>query len=292
MEWSERMNSAIDYIESKLDDEVKIAEAAKKASCSPFHFQRMFYAVLGITPAEYIRRRRLTLAAMELSMGDAKVIDTAMKYGYDSPNAFTRAFRKRHGINPRDASAPGVKLSAYNRVSFRVEIKGGEEMDYRLVKKPAFELVGKSKIFTNENFFQEAPKFWKDYVATDEYQKLWALTNGKWGSVTEAPLMSVYLPLEKGKRDSFRDIFGIEKPAAPVPAKFKTFQIPAATYAEFSCTYQTAKKVNKFIYGEWLPSAGYERDENKPDIAAYFPVPFLTTKGMGVRWWIPVVKKK
>jgi AraC family transcriptional regulator len=104
--------------------------------------------------------------------------------------------------------------------------------------------------------------------------------------------MSVYLPDENGKRDSLTDILGTEKSNETDPGIFTVFHIPAATYAEFNCTYQTSVKMNKFIYGEWFPSTGYERDEQKPDIAAYFPVAFMSTKGMGVRWWIPVVKNK
>ena len=292
MEWSDRMNSAIDYIEKNIDDEIKIFEVAKIASCSSYHFQRMFYAIIGITPSEYIRRRRLTLAAKELSVGNEKIIDIALKYGYDSPNSFTRAFRNMHGINPRDVRSTGVRLTAYNRVTFHVQIKGGNELEYRIIEKPAFDLIGKQKEFTHENFFQEAPKFWKEYVQTDEYKILTSLNNGKWGQVSEAPLMSVYLPTSKGNRDTFLDIFGIEKPSKMDTKNFKEFSIPQATYAEFNCTYQTSKKTNQFIYGEWLPSTGFERDSNKPDIAAYFPIAFLPMKDMGVRWWIPVIKKK
>jgi len=131
MEWSDRMNSAIDYIEKNLDDIISINEAAKEACCSSFHFQRMFFAIIGITPAEYIRRRRLTLAATELATRTEKVIDIALKYGYGSPNSFTRAFRKMHDINPREVRTSGVKLSAYNRVSFHVKIKGGNGMGVR-----------------------------------------------------------------------------------------------------------------------------------------------------------------
>ncbi|MCP4673443.1 MAG: AraC family transcriptional regulator [Desulfobacula sp.] len=292
MKWSDRMNSAIDYIEKNIDDEVSIKKVAEEAFCSSFHFQRMFFAILGITPAEYIRRRRLTLAAKELTTGNEKVMDIALKYGYESPNAFTRAFRNMHGINPREVRTSEGKLSAYNRVSFHVKIKGGNGMDYRIIEKPAFKLVGKSKKFNSENFFKKAPKFWKEYVNTKEYQKLWGLTNGKWGQVTAAPLMSVYLPdNDSGKRDSFTDILGVEKPAETDSGKFNVFQIPAATYAEFNCTYQTSVKMNKHIYGEWFASTGYDRDEQKPDIAAYFPMAFMSLKGMGVRWWIPIIKK-
>lgn len=195
-----------------------------------------------------------------------------------------------HGINPRDARSSGASLSAYDRVFFRVEIKGGNEMNYKIVEKPAFEIIGKCKDFTNENFFKEAPAFWEKYVTTEEYQSFWSLTNGKWGEVSESPLMSAYIPGDEGCRDSFQDILGIEKPAKIKSKGFKTLKIPAATYAEFNCSYSTAVKMHKYIYGEWFPSTNYERDENKPDIAAYFPVAFLPTRGMGVRWWIPIIK--
>ncbi|MCZ8343565.1 MAG: GyrI-like domain-containing protein [Leptospira sp.] len=164
-------------------------------------------------------------------------------------------------------------------------------MDYKIIEKPSFEIIGKSKIFTHENFFKEAPKFWKDYVGTDEYKTLWNTNGGRSGKISEAPLMSVYIPIEKNKTDSFTDILGVEL-TKPVSSKnFKTFQIPSATYAEFYCSYQTSAKMNKQIYGEWLPSSGYERDIKKADIAAYFPAAFLPMTQMAVRWWIPVIKK-
>tara|TARA_Y100000592_G_C5430588_1_gene298169 strand:- start:244 stop:1038 length:795 start_codon:yes stop_codon:yes gene_type:complete len=236
MEWSERMNMAINYIEDNIKYELLISEVAKIANCSSFHFQRMFYAIIGITPAEYIRRRRLNLAASDLAAGNEKVIDIALKYGYESPNAFTRAFRNMHGINPREVRSSEVKLSAYNRVSFHIEIKGGNDMDYKIVEKPSFELVGKSKNFTHENFFKEGPKFWKEYVCTDEYQELWNLTNGRWGEVTDSPLISVYLPSEKND-ESFIDILGVEKSDSFNNDKFELFQIPAATYRCFQIPF-------------------------------------------------------
>lgn len=100
MDRSDKMNAAISYIEDSLVDEIDFNIAAEKVCCSLFHFQRMFFAIIGMTPSEYTRRRRLTLAAKELASGGGKVIDVAMKYGYESPEAFTRAFRNLHGINP------------------------------------------------------------------------------------------------------------------------------------------------------------------------------------------------
>jgi len=147
MEWSERMNAAIGYIEDKLDGELDYNEAAKKACCSLFHFQRVFMVVVGFTPAEYVRKRRLTLAARELTSTDLKVIDIALKYGYDSPDSFARAFRSVHSITPQAARAPGVKLAAFPRISFNIELKGGNDMDYKIIEKPAFDIIGRSRKF-------------------------------------------------------------------------------------------------------------------------------------------------
>ena len=290
MDWSKRMNLAIEYIEDNLDGEIAIEEVAKIAYSSKFHFHRMFHAVFNVTPAEYIRKRKLTKAAAELASGGERVIEIAAKYGYDSPNAFTRAFRKLHGLNPSKVRSSQVKLSAYNRVSFHLEAKGKEMLDYRLIEKPAFKVIGKSKDFEFDKFVKEGPKFWKEYVASKEYKMLWELTNGRCGPVSEAPLMSVYFPKEKQNRDLFTDVLAIEKSPEIGTTKLDTYLVPTATYAEFSCTYQTSMKTNRYVYGEWFASTGYERDGNKPDIAAYFPMPFRPLKEMGVRWWIPVRK--
>jgi AraC family transcriptional regulator len=291
MEWSDRMNAAISYIEDNLAGEIDFGVAAEKAACSLFHFQRMFFAIIGVTPAEYTRRRRLTLAARELTTAHTKVIDVALKYGYDSPEAFSRAFRNVHSINPQEARAMGTKLATYPRVSFHIEIKGDYDMDYKIIEKPAFDLVGTSHSFgiSNGEMYTEGSKVWGKYVGTEEYQKLWDLNGGKWGPVSEAPLMSVYLPNESGTWDPIINAFGVEKVDKMDLKGFKVFHIPAATYAEFICTLETSTETNKRIYSEWFPSTGYERDA-KPDIEAYFQVAFHPR--VNVRWWVPIVKKK
>ena len=291
MEWSDRMNAAISYIEDNLASEVDFNKAAEKACCSLFHFQRMFFAIIGVTPAEYTRRRRLTLAAREFTTGGDKVIDVAMKYGYDSPEAFTRAFRNLHGINPQAARTPGVKLAAFPRVSFLVELKGGNDMDYRIIEKPAFNLVGRSVKFgvANGEFKSKGRTFWGKYVASEEYKALCNLTAGKYGTVTGAHVMSVYLPNENGTWDPMVNVFGIEKNENMDTTGFEIFNIPAATYTEFDCTFKTSSSTNKRIYSEWFPSTGYEPDD-KPDIALFFQVPW--NRMIYVRWWVPIVKKQ
>ncbi|MGI6705797.1 MAG: helix-turn-helix transcriptional regulator [Clostridia bacterium] len=138
MEWLERVNGAIDYIEDNLAGHIDYKTAAQIACCSTYQFQRMFSFITDVSLSEYIRRRRLTLAAFELQHSNMKVVDVAFKYGYDSPEAFTRAFQNLHGVTPSSARDEGVKLKAYPRISFQMSIKGDVEMNYRIEKNNPF----------------------------------------------------------------------------------------------------------------------------------------------------------
>ena len=129
MDWIERLNRAMGYIEEHLCDKFEIEEAARIACCSTYHFQRMFAYMAGVPLSEYVRRRRMTLAAVDLQSGGEKVVDVALKYGYESPTAFTRAFKSVHGIVPSEAKESGARLKAFPPVSFRISIKGDSEMN-------------------------------------------------------------------------------------------------------------------------------------------------------------------
>ena len=292
MTWSQRMNLAIEYIESNLDSALSIEDVAKEACCSKYHFHRMFFANFKITCAEYIRRRKLTLAAVELLNTDESIVDIAIKYGYESPNAFTRAFRNIHGINPSKARLGGTSLSSYKRVFFLKDNKAGENMNYKIIEVAEFNIIGKSKSFEFENFVKDGPKFWKEYVGSEDYKKLYQLNNGRPCPITNSSLLSAYFPKENGKRDEFTDVLGIEATNEDNLSGFEAYTVPSSTYAEFNCTYKTSMKTNRYIYGEWFSSTGYERDGNKPDIVAYFPIPIRPMNEMRIRWWIPVIRKQ
>jgi AraC family transcriptional regulator len=292
MEWSERMNAAIGYIEENLAGEIDFTKAAEKACYSLFHFQRMFMIIIGFTPSEYARHRRLTLAARELISENTKVIDLAVKYGYDSPDSFTRAFRNVHGITPQAARAPGVKLAAFPRVSFNIELKGGNDMDYRVIEKPAFEILGRSRKFrtaNGENFIK-IPQFWHEFMATDEYKALCDLMGKKPGAVTGGQMLGVCFGGENTNWDPFSYGIGIEKPAKKSPVKFEVIPVPAAAWAVFDCTLDNLQDVTKKIFSEWFPSTGYEHAP-APEIEVYLPGDFANT-AMKCQIWIPIVKKK
>ncbi len=145
MEWVERLNESMAYIEEHLADEIDYRQLARIACCSTYHFQRMFTYMAGMTLSEYIRRRKMSLAAVDLQ-GGARVIDVAQKFGYSSPTAFNRAFQGVHGIVPSAVKGEGVSVRSYPKIAFSIAVKGAEEMNYRIETKEAFCIVGMTRI--------------------------------------------------------------------------------------------------------------------------------------------------
>lgn len=142
MEWIERLNEAMAYIEAHIQDEIRLEEAAKIACTSSYNFQRVFSYMTGIPVSEYIRRRRMTLAAEDLRLGNEKIIDIALRYQYASPTAFNRAFRSVHDIAPSQARKKHAAVKAYPPLCFQLNIAGKKELHYRIVKKEAFRVMG------------------------------------------------------------------------------------------------------------------------------------------------------
>jgi AraC family transcriptional regulator len=295
MEWSERMNAAIGYIEENLAGEIDFNEAAKRACCSLFHFQRMFFAIISMTPAEYTRRRRLTLSARELTSTNSKVIDIAIKYGYDSPDAFTRAFRQLHGITPQAAREPGVKLAAFPRISFNIILKGGNDMDYTIIDKKGFNIALTKRQFSTgggQNFVL-IPQYWQEFLKSPDYAVMLALTRGKAGAVTRGNMLGVcWVDEPINDPQNYRFYYGIavELPPKGGVGKFEKMTVPAATWAVFDCTLDNLQEVTKRIFSEWFPSTGYEHDA-KPELEIYLPEN-PRSKVMHCQIWIPIVKKK
>ena len=294
MEWSERMNSAIDYIEDNLAGDINLTEAAIKSCCSPFYFQRMFFAITGVTPGEYIRRRRLTLAARDLTSTNSKVIDIAFKYGYDSPDSFTRAFRNVHGTAPMAAREPGVKLTAFPRISFNVVIKGGNDMDYKIIEKPGFDVIGKTRKFPEggADNFVKVPQFWDEFKSDENGNNiLMKLARNKPGQVTGAVVLGLCI-CESGA-DEFTYAIGIETDVKKVPVGFEAIHIPAETWAVFESFGPmpgAIQEVTRKIYSEWFPSTGYEHGPEH-ELEVYLPGD-INNKDYHSQMWIPIVKKK
>lgn len=249
MDWTETLNRAIDYLEDHLTEDVTCEEAAARVYLSPFHFQRAFAMMTGMTVGEYVRSRRLSLAGQELaSHPEVKVIDTALKYGYETPESFTKAFRRFHGISPQQAKQPGAVLCTFRRLTVKIILEGGTKMEYRIENKPAFRVVLKTRTFTEETNRKGIPRFWEEYKA----QGLMAKVCGQFG---------VCLQVGEGAKEWEYGIGCEESLAGEIPEGFLTRDIPAHTWAVFPCRGAMPDALQQLwgrVYSEWLPHAGYD----------------------------------
>ncbi|MDR1533426.1 MAG: AraC family transcriptional regulator [Clostridiales bacterium] len=286
MDWIKRMNDVITYIEANLDGEIDCAEAAKLAHCSAYHFQRVFSYMAGTSVTEYIRRRRLTLAAVDLQ-GGGKVIDAAVKYGYNSPTAFSRAFQQFHGFAPRDAKSGGVTFTSYQPISFQITVKGVTAMNYRIEKKDAIRVVGIKLTTTTDDGrnWREIPEFWAQCNQNGQAEKIAALVDRE-----PFGLLGVCV-MNSGGGSKF-DYYIAAPTGKPVTAGMTEYVIPAAQYAVFESVGplpHALQTVTKRVLTEWLPSSGYEYGDGA-DIEVYSDGD-TSAEDYKAEVWMPIVKK-
>lgn len=281
MEWIKQLNDTINYIEEHLTDEIDCGKLAQIACCSTFHYQRMFNYMAGIPLSEYIRRRKMSLAAGDLYSGE-KVLDIALKYGYSSPTSFNRAFQGVHGITPSAAKAAGVLLKAYSPISFKITIKGVEEMNYRIEVKEAIRVVGISCPLSKEieQNFKDVPKMWGEAAQNGTLEKLMPFMNSQPMGVLGVSVCN--------KNEQWRYYIAVASRSQDI-SDFEEYTIPASSWAVFSGegTGLSIQELEKRIFTEWLPTSGYEYG-NAADIEVYLDPNPENTK---YEVWMPVVKK-
>jgi AraC family transcriptional regulator len=283
MEWIERLNSAVNYIEENIRETIDLAEVSKITCCSTYHFQRMFAYIADIPLSEYIRRRRMSLAAVDLQSGNEKVIDISLRYGYDSPTAFNRAFKSVHGIAPSQAKEEGILLKAFPPISFKITIKGDNEMNYRIERKEAFRIVGVSEALETEieKNFAIVPKMWGTAATNGTIPRLAAMMEGM-----PIGLLGVS---SCNEADNWKYYIAVASTQA-IENDLEEYIVPSSTWAIFSGegTNQSIQELEKRIVTEWLPTSGYEYG-NAPDIEVYLNADPQNAK---YEVWIPVSKKE
>lgn len=275
--WAEGIQSAVQYIEDNLADEIDISEAAARAYVSEFYFRRIFSVLYGMTVGEYIRNRRLTLAAQELANTDIKVIDAALKYGYDSPDSFARAFSKFHGISPSAAKDRGASLKFFAPVRIKLTLEGGSMLEYKIVKKAAFTVMGKSRRFNTDTSYAEIPKFWEEHFRSEDSKVIC----GMYG-----------VCLDGDGKDFDYLIADNYIPQNEIPEGCVTVTIPEGEWAVFSCRGPLSKSlqdVNTRIWSEWLPNCREYKLAGNYNIEMYTP-PCDDPEKNYCEIWVPVVK--
>ncbi len=254
MDWHKGMNEAIDYIEDNLKADIDYSIASKFVCCSVWEFQRVFSFMAKIPLSEYIRRRRLTLAAHDIQNGNEKILDVALKYRYDSHSAFTRAFSQLHGTTPTLARKAGVMLKTYPRISFKFIIQGVDEMDYKIEQKEEMKIIGiNKKMNTTDNaHYKEIGTFWHEFEERKLYDSL-----KKYSVDHNVYAITTY----NNEPNSFYYMIGVEYNGIEFDKSYQVIIIPAGMYATFQVPAESEGDVGAFtmrIFNEWLPATGYQ----------------------------------
>lgn len=281
MEWIDRLNEAMEDIEKHLTDKVDYDRLGRIACCSPYHFQRMFAYMAGITLSEYIRRRKMSLAAVDLQNGTEKIIDIAEKYGYQSPTAFNRAFRSVHGIAPSAVKQEGVCIKSYPPLVFQITVKGAQVMDYRIETKEAFRITGVSAPLEKEieKNFMVVPQLWQKAAQNGMIEKL--------AQMMDTQPMGLLGVSVCNEQEQWR--YYIAVASSKEEEELDEYVVPAATWAIFpgEGTNASVQELERRIVTEWLPTSGYEYAD-APDIEVYLNADPQNAK---YEVWIPVTKK-
>ena len=302
MEWITGIQRAIDYVEEHITEELDYEQIARESFSSSFHFQRVFSILCGYTLGEYIRNRRLTLAGMALAAGRERVIDVALRYGYDSPDSFAKAFQKFHGITPSQARSKGANLKSFSRLSFRITLEGGTTMNYRIEKKEAMILTGFKQHFegTPLDRKQQDHHFWmstrlNQYIlqgmardCTTAYEVITNIGDDGYDFYIASKLNS-------WAREHFEEELGEE-----IASRFEHLHLQETTYLVCEtekCEYPTEKigDLYRKAVTEWLPSAGYElADQPELDLIHWYynEADPKVNQLRYVELWLPITAKK
>lgn len=282
-------NRAMHYIEANLTTEVDMRRVAQLAGCSEYHFRRMFAFLSGMPISEYIRRRRLSLAALDLQHSAVRVIDVAVSYGYESADAFARAFHAWHGLTPSAARQAGAALRVVPPMTFQLTIQGGDAMHYRIIEKGAFRIVGLTRTvrLQYEGVNPEIAAMWAS-LTLDAITTLKALSN-----VEPIGLLSASYNFSEDRREgsTLDHTIGVAT-SQPVPDGYAVLDVAAATWAVFTARGPfpaTLQNVWGRIYAEWFPMSGYQ-SSGGPELL-WNESKDTTLPDYHSEIWIPVVKR-
>lgn len=286
MNWIKRLNQALQYIDEHLTERLDSRTIAAQANTSSFHFQKMFHILSDMTVSEYIRCRRLTLAAQEIVSG-AGILETALKYGYETQASFTRAFKRMHGFAPGAARDSGVVIKAYPPLSFQLSVSGKIPTDYEIRAVGGFTLAGIVRQFTTKDGqnYHDIPLVMEELIKSGEIEKLlrFADKNGLFKGAQIGACLGFTPEMEE-----FGYMFAIEPNESDELEPYRQINIPALTWAVFTgkgVTAEAHQRLWKAIYGEWFPATDYIHDEG-PELEFHL---YGSTEEV-FEIWIPVKK--
>jgi AraC family transcriptional regulator len=261
----ERLNQAMEHIESHLDQQIDVAELARLAWTSEYHLRRMFSALSGMPLSEYVRRRRLTVAGAEVLAGERTLLDIAIRYGYGSGEAFARAFRAMHGVGPGEARRTGAALHSQPRMSFRIVVEGSSGMRYRILDKKEFRVVGrKARVPLVHEGVNPAIAGFIRGIGPEVLRRLAALSDQEPQGV-----VGVSDQLDPSRAEGTElDYYHAVVTGADAPEDMDVLEVPAGTWAVFESSGpfpQALQYLWRDVYTLWFPSNPY-RSRPGPEI--------------------------
>jgi AraC family transcriptional regulator len=276
------LRDSINYMEDHLLEDLTAEDVSKSIHVSNFYYQKGFKILTGYSVSEYIRNRRLYVAALDLKTSNEKIIDLSYKYGYDTPESFTKAFVRFHGITPSSVKSNPDAIKLFHPLTVRIVMEGGSKMDVRIEKKEAFQIIGKEKLFAYDNSFQEIPKFWQEFDfrnACKEENNI-----GTYGVCID--------DLENETKE-FRYLIAGDYKGGNVCEGLSVVEIPEFTWAIFKCVGPmpgAIQDTNNRIFKEWLP------EHEEYEIAAGYNIEWYSCGDVSANdyvseVWIPVQKK-
>ena len=262
MEWTYALRQAVNFMESHLTENIHTDDVAREVHISPYYLASGFKLVTGYTPREYLRSRRLYCAALELLGGTEKIIDLAFRYGYETPESFTKAFTRFHGVPPSQIDSRHIR--PFLPLKIKLTLQGGYDMDYTIEKMEVLPLIGVSRRFSYETSYQEIPKFWDEHFrlcqsggySTEALKALERFNVGEYAVCID----------DQAESGTFRYMIAGAYTGGPVPEGLELHELPAATWAKFRCLGPlpgALQSVNTQVYQQWLPgNPNYEMSGN------------------------------
>ena len=260
MNYINEMQKAIDYIEDNLDKDINFEKVSKEVGMSSFYFHRIFTAIIGISPTAYIRNRRLTVAAQEISKNNENIVDIAFKYGFESHEAFSRAFKNFHGVVPKLAKTDGNEFKNFSRANLEIEVNTNNVLNYRIKSKDVIRVAALFRKFNLDNK-NEVPEYW------NEMKK-----NGILDNISDSYNKNL-LGICIGTQNAFEYRYGIGievegtediKSTGDIETKhgMKVVEIPKCSWVVFRCEGQDEKDINELwtkIYKEFFITSSYKQ---------------------------------
>lgn len=259
MDWVKSLRGAVEYMEAHLLEPVGPEEVARAVHISPFYLQKGFQIITGYSLGEYMRNRRLYMAAMDLLAGEGRVIDTAYKYCYQTPESFTKAFVRFHGFSPSQVKKERMAVSPFLPLKIKITIQGGRDVDYIVEKMESFQVIGMAREIPMDRGYELCPKFWDEM----KEKHLTALCQGKKPETDrERAIAECCVGLfgvcieEEQNPGAFTYMAAGHYDGRPVPEGMEVREIPAATWAKFRAQGPlpgSLQTLNTQIFQEWLP---------------------------------------